>query len=376
MDMLALFAEALDTKGTYRGEVRFVLTTLNTNNSYCQGAAQQSANGAYRAVELLNVLVKLFDENGSKKWQTSSIIDLMNSNDRYCQGAPQQMANGAYRIVDMLQVIVDLKLPQIKGLVDSLISEMNRANSYCQGAPQQTANGTSAIAYITRAIATALDKGSNHSYSLSAIVSQMERNNSYCEGADQQSANYLYRTMDMLAVIADLFMDEMEKRTAKYWEEHREEKRQLLEEKQMLQSQITQIRAEANQVNDGGKSAPIRAEISRLKAKRDVIGRDDLAAIRMELDSARRDHDAIGFFKFAEKKAAKERIAEIQAQMEKKEQMFAREKAGVDIVIKEKEQQIAKIDRHTAARKNEILNRCDPLNWRIEQINEELTRQR
>lgn len=80
---------------------------------------------------------------------------------------------------------------------------------------------------------------------MSSIISLMNRNNSMCRGADQQSANYLYRTLELLQIIAEIQLDEMDKRTARYWEEHAQEYAELITERGQLEMQVADIEKEA-----------------------------------------------------------------------------------------------------------------------------------
>ena len=114
----------------------------------------------------------------------------------------------------------------------NLIAGMNRMNAMCQGAPQQSANGTSTLSEIVEILVKKLDTEKKYSTTLSSIVMLKTRNNALCQGADQQSANYLYRTMEMIQLITNIMLDKMQKRIELYWQEHAEEKKALLAEKE------------------------------------------------------------------------------------------------------------------------------------------------
>ena len=76
-----------------------------TNDSYCSGAPQQEANGAYRMVEMLSIIALELDSSGSYSDTISGVLDDMSTNNSYCSGAPQQLANGLYRSVEMAAIV-------------------------------------------------------------------------------------------------------------------------------------------------------------------------------------------------------------------------------------------------------------------------------
>ena len=57
-----------------------------------------------------------------------------------CSSAPQQLANGTYRIVDILQIMLNTISSKYTNQLDRLIRQMNRIDGMCQGADQQSAN--------------------------------------------------------------------------------------------------------------------------------------------------------------------------------------------------------------------------------------------
>ena len=78
---------------------------MSTNDSYCSGAPQQEANGAYHMVEMLSIIALELDSSGSYSDTISGVLDDMSTNNSYCSGAPQQLANGLYRSVEMAAIV-------------------------------------------------------------------------------------------------------------------------------------------------------------------------------------------------------------------------------------------------------------------------------
>lgn len=376
VEMVQMLVMELDTNGIYFRSVRNIINTWDSNNNLCQGAAQQSANGAYRVIELLDILIKLLDTNGSKTRQTASVLRLWQTNENYCQSAPQQMANGTYRIVELLQIVVELVAPELNMRVQRIINEMNRVDGLVSGAPQQTANGTDAIAIIVEMLANALDKNSRYSYRIRSIVSLKERNNALCQGADQQSANYLYRTLEMLQVMSNLYFDVVEARTAAFWEAHAELRAELESERYELRRKIREIEAEANAVNDNGEAAPIRAKINRLKRERDDFGKADLAPLESRRSELTRQLNGIGLFKLKERKVVKDQIAEVDAKIAGKNRDIAARKALFDMQIEPMQEDVKRIEARVKAEKERIMSGVKPLKSRISDIDHELTRPR
>ena len=376
VEMMQLLVNEMDTDGRYAFNVIRIINLWDSNNNLCQGAAQQSANGAYRVIELLELVIKLLDKDNSKSYKTSAVIRLWNANEALCQSAPQQMANGTYRIVELLQIIVELIEPSLNSRVSRIISEMNRVDGLVSGAPQQTANGTDAIALIVEMLATAMDKESKYGYRIRSIVSLKERNNAICQGADQQSANYLYRTLELLQIMSNIYFDLVDARTAAYWAEHAAEKNALESERSDLRRQIREIEAEARAVNDGGEAAPIRTKIQNLERQRDNIGRAELNALESQRADLNSQLSAIGLFKLKERRAMKDRIGAVDAKIAGQKRDNESRKALLDMQIDPLKDDVKKIEDRVQAQKKNILSRVDPLKRRIQAIDNELTRPR
>jgi len=120
-----------------------------------------------------------------------------------------------------------------------------------------------------------------------------------------------------------------QKRHADYWAKHAEKKEQLEQEREQLNEKIKQHQAE-------------------IKA---IPGNEEIAKLRKQRDELEMDRKALGLFKLAEKKELKIRIVALDKEIQAIEQRMADEKAKIDAVIA-------------------------PLNTRIQEINEELTKPR
>ena len=303
LEALNIIIETVDERKQVASDLSDILSTFHSNERFCESAPQQSANCVYRVVEMMQLLIRLLDEGGTGKSEAASVIDSLNTNERYCESSPQQIANGAYRLAEMTQVLVDTVAPHLSSQTRDIISAMNRQNNYCQGAPQQSANGTEAVACMVELLARDMDKEKKYSSDISDISQRKTRINSMCEGADQQSANYLYRTMELIQVITDLMIDGYEARTAAYWAEHAEEKQALLDKKAENLKTIGEIKAEASAVNADAEIAPIKEEIRRLTDEKNRCGQEQLDAVKKRIRAAEEEKAAIGFFKFSDKKA-------------------------------------------------------------------------
>ncbi|MEG2357157.1 MAG: hypothetical protein RSC40_09390, partial [Clostridia bacterium] len=76
-----------------------------TNNYSCESAPQQTVNGSYRTLEMLEIVAKLLDTSGSYANEISSVMSSFVTNNYSCDSAPQQAVNGTYRTVEMLEII-------------------------------------------------------------------------------------------------------------------------------------------------------------------------------------------------------------------------------------------------------------------------------
>lgn len=375
-DMLQLFIEELDETGAHSAALRSINSTYNRNESMSQGAAQQSVNGSYRCVELLEVLIGHFDTDGRKRREVAGVMNHLSRNDGICQSAPQQMVNGAYRIVDMLEILVDLIAPNLNRSVSAAISAMNRMDSLTNGAPQQTANGTSTIAEITRLLVQHFDANNRYRSRLSSIVNHMERNNSLCQGADQQSGNYLYRTLEMMAIIGECMLEKVQERIDAYWREHAEQCSALEAEKAQQYTHIREIEQEAKAVNGGGEIAPLKRQIAEKVNAQKTCGQAELAEIQHRINTLTAEKSAAGFFDFKKKKALQEQIDSTTLELHAKQREIKQRQADIQKEIDSLNSQIQRIEARVESQRQAILARCKPYRARIQQIDHELTRRR
>ena len=221
-----------------------------------------------------------------------------------------------------------------------------------------------------------LDKNSKYSLRLQNIVNLKERNNARCQGADQQSANYVYRMMEMNQIVTDLMMDKMDERTAKYWEEHAEEKAALLKEKQEHKDAIKAIEQEANQVNAREELEPLNRELKEMEKEMADCGKDRLAAANKAVADATREKETIGSFQFSAKKAAKEKLEDAEDSLAAAKHTVQQEKSKIQSRIDRKKNEISAIEKRVEAERQNILKGRTPHNQRISAIDKELTRQR
>ena len=103
--LIFMYSASAFAKTSYSELISGVLDDMSSNNARCEGAPQQSANGAYRFVEMLAIIAMSNDELGLYSDIIEGVLDDMRSNDARCSGAPQQTANGVYRAVEMLAII-------------------------------------------------------------------------------------------------------------------------------------------------------------------------------------------------------------------------------------------------------------------------------
>lgn len=372
-EILELIAHELDEDGNYYSEIVSIRNTLERNEIYSQSAPQQCANGCYRLVELLGVLVRILDKRHYTDEEVAKIIRDMEKNELYCQSSPQQIANGAYRMASMTAVLLrTVSFDLVKGALN-VLSAMDRAELMCQGAPQQSANGTDAVAAMASILVSHLDTEGKYATALSSILSAMRRNNDRCEGADQQSANHLYRIVEMLQIITEIII---EKKIEDYWSEHEEQREVMLQEIVEHQAIIRQIQYKADCVNADNEIAPIQQEINILTTRMNAVGAEELKALDKELAARRAEKSAIGIFKFADRRAASEKIEEALQRFKEKQQEVNKQKAVINKEIEAKKNQIARIERRVQEEKDEILQEC---NWHQEVISGlryELTRER
>ena len=88
--------------GSYSSTISSIHSSFVSGNRSASSAPQQEANGAYRCVELLELIAA---KAGVSSLTISSIHSSFVSGNRSANSAPQQQANGMYRCVELLEAI-------------------------------------------------------------------------------------------------------------------------------------------------------------------------------------------------------------------------------------------------------------------------------
>ena len=322
---------------------------------------------------MLQILVNICDKDGIYGSAAELVIETMNENEGYCQSAPQQISNGAYRMAEMLKILVQVVAPEKADRAQRIMDAMYEMEDLCQSAPQQTANGTDAAACLVELLVEQVDQDGKYADKLGGIVDEKESNNASCQGADQQSANYIYRMMEMAQIVAMVMDDKKQEVIARYWLEHYEEKTALLNEKKELEDRIDSIEQEAKALNADAELAPVRAEIKQLKKEYNECGVQELKDAQKKIDQAQAAHDALGFFKFKERKEAKAQIESATAALSNKQTEVKKAKDDIQKKINSKEREIERINEKLEAKRKEIRSGKKPAQRRIEKIDYELT---
>lgn len=147
--VLSAIAYEKDILGTYSELIDSVLDNLSNANP--SSAVQEMAVASYRMVDLLEIIA--FEEGVSSTIITA-IEELLLENDKTVSGAPQQTANGLYRAAELISYIAKedcsrTVASKISGLLDSMYEDNDR----CESAVQQTTNGMSTVYLMLYAIA-------------------------------------------------------------------------------------------------------------------------------------------------------------------------------------------------------------------------------
>ena len=91
--------------GTYSSDISDVMYDYVMNNYSCKSAPQQQVNGAYRCVEMLEIIAK---EVGGSSSDISDVMYDYVMNNYSCDSAAQQAVNGFYRAVEMLEIVAEI----------------------------------------------------------------------------------------------------------------------------------------------------------------------------------------------------------------------------------------------------------------------------
>jgi hypothetical protein len=179
-----------------------------------------------------------------------------------------------------------------------------------------------------------------------------------------------------MAIIGEIRVKELEKRIEDYWNEHAEERMQLIGEKLDLEDKIEEIKKEAGRVNDNGECKEIEKELNALRIKKSDCGKKEIAEIKGRIDQLRREYYEIGFFKFKDKKEIKEKIEVVEQELKEKESEIRKEQDKIEVQIQDKQRKITSIQKRVQDEKDKILKKCQPHQSRIKAIDFELTRAR
>lgn len=145
--------------------------------------------------------------------------------------------------------------------------------------------------------------------------------------------------------------EEKKKRIAEYWEAHADEKQSLEQEKESLTAQMDSIK-EAHQ-----------QEISALEKEKDEVpGGDEISHLADEITKLKKELESLGVFKFKEKK-------NLQNQIEALEKTLTDKKAVRSSLENE-------VQKRIDAASNETNVKLAPIQKRLEEINDELTKDR
>lgn len=198
---------ALDKdNGSYKSEIADIRVEHLLQDLSASSALHQEVNGLYRAVEMACVLAKELDTAGKYTDYIDGVADTLESNNENCSTAPQQIVNGEYRMVEILQVIgyESDKLGAYKSVMDGVIDDLYSKNASCQSAPQQSANGTYRTVEMLQAIYYGLDYNKKLESYVKNINDSWITNDSNSTSALHQEVNGLYRSVELMYIIASL----------------------------------------------------------------------------------------------------------------------------------------------------------------------------
>ena len=161
-----------------------------------------------------------------------------------------------------------------------------------------------------------------------------------------------------------------------YWLEHMEEKAALLGEKKELEAKIDSIEQEAEAQNADAELAPVQDEIKLLKKEYADCGVQELKDAQKKVDQAQAAYNALGFFKFRERKEAQAEIEKANSALNSKKSEIKKAKNDIQQKIDSKEREVERINERLEEKRKQIRAGKKPAERRIEQIDEELTRPR
>ena len=100
--ILAMLMPCTALATDYSSQISSIMSSFSLGNIRADSAYQQQANGAYRMVELLEIIAL---EKGCSSSSVSSIMSSFSLGNIRADSAIQQGANGLYRCVELLELI-------------------------------------------------------------------------------------------------------------------------------------------------------------------------------------------------------------------------------------------------------------------------------
>ena len=147
--ILSAIAYEKDTFGLYSEFIDSVLDHMANANP--NSAVQEMALASYRMVDLLEIIAL---EEGVSSTTVTAIEDLLAENDKSTSGAPQQTANGLYRAAELISFIAQENCSAMTAIqISNLLDGMYDDNKTCESAVQQTTNGMSTVYLMLYAVA-------------------------------------------------------------------------------------------------------------------------------------------------------------------------------------------------------------------------------
>ncbi len=147
--ILSAIAYEYDTFGLYSILISSATDALADADP--NSAVQEMALASYRMVDLLEVIAL---EKGVSSTTVTAIDQILRDNNEGLEGAPQQTANGLYRAAELIYYIAQEDCSAVAAYsISSLLDSMYEDNDLCQSAVQQTSNGMVTVYMMLRSVA-------------------------------------------------------------------------------------------------------------------------------------------------------------------------------------------------------------------------------
>ena len=206
VQMLEIIAYELDTTGVYGDAIESVMDNLRRNDASASNVNHQILNGAYRTVQLLEVIAYELDTKGIYGDYIESVMDTLRKNDSSASNINHQILNGTYRTVQMLEVIAyELDTNGVfADYISDVMDTLRKNDSSASNINQQIVNGAYRTVQMLEIIAYELNTGGNDVFSdaISSVMDNFRENDSSASNINHQHLNGVYRTVQMLEVIA------------------------------------------------------------------------------------------------------------------------------------------------------------------------------